>query len=76
MVLLKIATKKEHLSLGTGRLNLLQSLNLAQNNKWPAGKPAANSFCSFFKFYFLISCLFLERVGIGCSVRLSSIGQV
>ena len=50
MVLLKIATKKEHLSLGTGRLNLLISLNLAQNDKWLAGKPAANFFFIIFVF--------------------------
>lgn len=35
-VLLKTTTKKEHLSLGTRKLDL--SLNLIQINKWPAGK--------------------------------------
>lgn len=73
MVLLKIATKKEHLSLGTGRLNFLIILNLDQSNKWTTGKPVVNF---YFMLFFLINCLFLEGVGIGCSVRLSSIGQV
>lgn len=62
-----MATKKEHLSLGTGRLNSF-SLNLTQNNKCSAGKPAA------LFFFFLVSCFFLEAVGIGCSVGFSSTG--
>lgn len=44
MGLQKITTKKEHLSLGTGRLNYLIYLNLAQNNKQPAGKQAGHDF--------------------------------